>query len=393
MLRSIPGEEKIINTVAVMHPLKAPGLDGKPGCFYKNYWKITGKSVIQMVQTFFSEGRIQSQLNYTFICLILKGEDATSVEKFTPISLCNFAYKIISKIIATRLRAVMNKLVSPFQAAFIPSRWIAESSILTKELVQTIKKNKGSGGLMALKLDMHKIYDRMEWCFIKRVMEANDFDSQNKSFWEVEGKGGDSPLWKGILESRGIIQLGGLAILGRGDSIDIWNQPWIPWLNYNEFYDLLQRIKSSNPHLKTVADLSVQDNSWNLDLLQQLFGRDLGARIGLIPRLPASVEDTMVWKESTDEAFTVKRAHQERRTGRWTWYAKQNHASSVAEGKMQAIRWAFQLGLAAKAESIAIASNAKVIVQALEKKNCPPFLETRPIAMEILHIPLSFNVL
>ncbi|KAF4390029.1 hypothetical protein F8388_002971 [Cannabis sativa] len=47
------------------------------------------------------------------------------------------------------------------------------------------------------------------------------------------------------------------------------------------------------------------------------------------------------------------------RTGRWTWYAKQNHASSVAEGKMQAIRWAFQLGLAAKAESIAIASNAK----------------------------------
>uniref|UniRef100_A0A803P2Z9 Uncharacterized protein n=1 Tax=Cannabis sativa TaxID=3483 RepID=A0A803P2Z9_CANSA len=133
---------------------------------------------------------------------------------------------------------------------------------------------------------------------------------KNKSFWEVEGKGGDSPLWKGILESRGIIQLGGLAILGRGDSIDIWNQPWIPWLNYNEFYDLLQRIKSSNPHLKTVADLSVQDNCWNLDLLQQLFGRDLGARIGLIPRLPTSVEDTMVWKKSTDRAFTVKRAHQ-----------------------------------------------------------------------------------
>ncbi|XP_060968531.1 uncharacterized protein LOC133035965 [Cannabis sativa] len=100
------------------------------------------------------------------------------IEQFRPISLCNFLYKVVAKIIANRLRPIMNDLVSPLQSAFIPGRWIAESSILTQEIVYKIRQKKGKGGLMAVKLDMLKAYDRMEWSFIERVLMANGFDSK-----------------------------------------------------------------------------------------------------------------------------------------------------------------------------------------------------------------------
>uniref|UniRef100_A0A803QLK0 Reverse transcriptase domain-containing protein n=1 Tax=Cannabis sativa TaxID=3483 RepID=A0A803QLK0_CANSA len=69
-------------------------------------------------------------------------------------------------------------MVSPLQSAFIPGRWIAESSILTQELVHTINTKKGKGGLMAIKLDMHKAFDRIEWGFLEKVLRCNGFDSQ-----------------------------------------------------------------------------------------------------------------------------------------------------------------------------------------------------------------------
>uniref|UniRef100_A0A803NK38 Reverse transcriptase domain-containing protein n=1 Tax=Cannabis sativa TaxID=3483 RepID=A0A803NK38_CANSA len=177
-IKAIPEKEEIWNAVAAMHPLKAPGPDGMPGCFYRRYWDVVGSEVTTMVQLFFSTGSLERQLNYTYICLIPKEENASSVDRFRPISLCNFAYKIIFKIIATRLREAIDKLISPFQSAFVPGRWIAECSILTQELVHTIKRKKGKGGLMALKLDMLKAYDRIEWNFLHEVLKGNGFDSR-----------------------------------------------------------------------------------------------------------------------------------------------------------------------------------------------------------------------
>uniref|UniRef100_A0A803PHZ0 Reverse transcriptase domain-containing protein n=1 Tax=Cannabis sativa TaxID=3483 RepID=A0A803PHZ0_CANSA len=178
MMKSVPTTEEIWNVVAAMHPLKAPGPDGMPDFFYRRYWNVVGSEVIEIVQDFFQSGRLERHVNYTYICLIPKEENARTVDKFRPISLCNFAYKIIPKIFATRLREVIDKLISPFQSAFVPGRWIAESSILTQELVHTIKRKKGKGGLMEIKLDMLKAYDRIEWNFLQEVLKGHDFDQQ-----------------------------------------------------------------------------------------------------------------------------------------------------------------------------------------------------------------------
>uniref|UniRef100_A0A803PAA5 Reverse transcriptase n=1 Tax=Cannabis sativa TaxID=3483 RepID=A0A803PAA5_CANSA len=176
----IPSDKEIKGVVFNLHPLKAPGPDGFSGCFFRKYWDIVGSCLCSTIKEAFHTGYIDPKLNSTFICLIPKVEFPLKVDQFRPISLCNFAYKVIAKILSNRLRPLMEDLVSPFQSAFIPGRWIAESSILTQELVHKIRQKRGRGGLMAIKLDMHKAYDKMEWSFLDRVLNANGFNESSR---------------------------------------------------------------------------------------------------------------------------------------------------------------------------------------------------------------------
>ena len=97
------------------------------------------------------------------------------VGDFRPVSLCNFVYKVISKIMANRLRPIILNIISPVQSAFVKGKLINENSILTQEVSHTMKRKKGKGGLMLLKLDMEKAYDRMEWDFLKEVLSCVGF--------------------------------------------------------------------------------------------------------------------------------------------------------------------------------------------------------------------------
>ncbi|XP_060974235.1 uncharacterized protein LOC133039370 [Cannabis sativa] len=176
----VPSEKEVKEVVFDLHPLKAPGPDGFSGCFFRKYWDIVGANLVASVQEFFTMGVMNPKLNNTFICLIPKVEFPMSMDQFRPISLCNFSYKVIAKILSNRLRPLMNELISPFQSAFIPGRWIGESSILTQEIIHKIRHKRGKGGLMAMKLDMHKAYDKMEWTFLDKVLEANGFDERSR---------------------------------------------------------------------------------------------------------------------------------------------------------------------------------------------------------------------
>ncbi|KAF4355271.1 hypothetical protein G4B88_018237 [Cannabis sativa] len=131
-----------------------------------------------------------------------------------------------------------------------------------------------------------------------------------ESFWSVKTRDRDSAFWRGILNTRDIICKGSMTLVGKGDSVDIWKQPWIPWLSYEEFTDLMNRVQPRFPFISTLADVSNPDGSWNMELLQDMFGDMLGTRIGNITRLPFRTNDTIVWKEASDGRFTVKRGYE-----------------------------------------------------------------------------------
>lgn len=79
-----------------------------------------------MIQSFFRTGYILKELNSTFISLIPKVPKPVTAAEFRHIALCNTVYKVISKILANRMKSLLTKLISPFQSAFIPGRQISE---------------------------------------------------------------------------------------------------------------------------------------------------------------------------------------------------------------------------------------------------------------------------
>ncbi|KAK3212223.1 hypothetical protein Dsin_016929 [Dipteronia sinensis] len=95
--------------------------------------------------------------------------------EFWPISLCNVVYKIVSKALSNRLRTVFNEVISEAQSAFIPGRLISDNAIISYECLHTIRTKDQKDGFLALKLDMAKAYDRVEWGFLRAMMEKLGF--------------------------------------------------------------------------------------------------------------------------------------------------------------------------------------------------------------------------
>ena len=106
-------DDEIVRVVFKSPKHKSPSPDVFRAEFYQTTWSIIGNDVIKACQYFFSSGHILREMNCTFISLIPKNVGADSLENYRPISLCNFIYKIISKLLADRLQKVIHKIISP----------------------------------------------------------------------------------------------------------------------------------------------------------------------------------------------------------------------------------------------------------------------------------------
>ncbi|XP_042988698.1 uncharacterized protein LOC122316231 [Carya illinoinensis] len=157
--------EEVKAALNQMHPTKSPGPDGN---------EVTS-AVLQALIT----STIPSSLNLTFITLISKKCKPKMISKFRPISLCNVVYKLISKVLANRLKQVLDVVISTSQCAFVPSRIISDNILIAYEVMHYLRqRRKGKEGYMSIKLDMRKAYDRVEWSFIESVMSRMGFNTQ-----------------------------------------------------------------------------------------------------------------------------------------------------------------------------------------------------------------------
>ena len=104
----------------------------------------------------------------TYIMLIPKTKDLVRVTDYRPISLCNVAYKLASRVVANRMKVVLQEVMCENQSAFLAERLITNNILVAHEVMNHIgKRKKGKSGEMALKLDMSKAYDRVEWECLK----------------------------------------------------------------------------------------------------------------------------------------------------------------------------------------------------------------------------------
>lgn len=155
----------------------APGEDGLTGLFYQKFWHIVGPSLTQEIKEFFRSAIIPNGWNHTQLSLLPKIANPTKVQDMRPISLCSVQYKIISKILCNRLKGLLPDIISDTQGAFVSGRLISDNIIIAHEMIHGLHTNDSvAEGWMAVKTDMSKAYDRVEWNFLEVLMEKMGFD-------------------------------------------------------------------------------------------------------------------------------------------------------------------------------------------------------------------------
>lgn len=131
-----------------------------------------------MIQAFFETGHISKEMNASFISLIPKTLNPTTPAEFRPIALVNTSYKIISKLMAGRMKGLLDKIISPYQSAFIPGREISDNITKAHELIHKMRNKRGKNGLMGIKIDMSKAFDRVEWSFLIQILKKIGFSKK-----------------------------------------------------------------------------------------------------------------------------------------------------------------------------------------------------------------------
>lgn len=94
---------------------------------------------------------------------------------FRPISLSNVAYKLLSKVFAERLKKVLHSIISEYQSAFISGRQITGNVLIAHEMLHSLNTRKLKSSYMALKLDISKAFDKVEWSFLEEMMRKLGF--------------------------------------------------------------------------------------------------------------------------------------------------------------------------------------------------------------------------
>jgi len=125
-------------------------------------------------------GKVLSAFNVTFLMLIPKEERVTHPKQYTLIALCNFIYKIITKVSVMCLKPILSYIISKDQDGYVEGRKIMDSFILAHEVIHSLKTTRTLD--MLIKLDLSKSFDRINWKYMRSLLEAFGFNSLRVSW-------------------------------------------------------------------------------------------------------------------------------------------------------------------------------------------------------------------
>lgn len=169
--------EEIKAVLFAMPSNKSPGLDGFNAEFYKATWDIIGYEFVVAIQAFFEKVFLPKGVNSTILALIPKRTDATKMKDYMLISCCNVLYKVISKLIANKVKRILPQFISANQSAFVSERLLIENLLLATEIVKDYHKEYISSRC-AIKIDISKAFDSVQWPFLLNTLSAMNFPLQ-----------------------------------------------------------------------------------------------------------------------------------------------------------------------------------------------------------------------
>ncbi|CAA7017582.1 unnamed protein product [Microthlaspi erraticum] len=161
---SVPTSGEITKVLFKLNPNKSSGPDGLTSGFYKAAWNVLGNEVTSSIAHFFSSSFMPASTNFTIFTLVPKFPGASKISDYRPISCLNTLYKVVSRLLVSRLKPILPDLIVPNQTAFVKDRLLVENTVLAGELVNGYHKTKGPKKI-TIKVDIAKHFDSVSWSF------------------------------------------------------------------------------------------------------------------------------------------------------------------------------------------------------------------------------------
>ena len=161
--------DEIESAIKTMAHNKSPGMDGLPVEFYVLFWgKIKG-TFYDMVKQVIKEGILHKSAHTGLITLIPKADrDLKFIKNWRPIILLNTDYKILSKVLANRLKKLLEMIIHSDQTGFVKGRQITENIRKLLDVIEYTKKEKIKGLLISV--DFEKAFDKVEYKAVYKAL-------------------------------------------------------------------------------------------------------------------------------------------------------------------------------------------------------------------------------
>ncbi|CAN1771981.1 LINE-1 retrotransposable element ORF2 protein [Linum perenne] len=165
--------------ISQMSPTKAPGPDGLNPCFYQTFWTEMGASIFTDCRDWLEQCRIPSRVHDANIVLLPKKQNPISMTDLRPISLCDVRYRLVSKVLANRLKRIIPRIIGEEQSAFVQGRSIVDNVLVAAETLHTMNTRRyAKFGEIAVKIDISKAFDRVEWDYLRMVLQKLGFTAK-----------------------------------------------------------------------------------------------------------------------------------------------------------------------------------------------------------------------
>ncbi|CAI5474392.1 unnamed protein product [Closterium sp. Yama58-4] len=132
-------EKEVLKALKDIAKDKAPGSDGLPKELFERHWDLLKKDFMGFIRNFESTAALSVEVQEAVTVLLHKKGPKELKQNYRPITLLTSSYKVVARLLANRMRSVLDRVISKEQCGFLPGRRLSDAVSLVADVIEAAK--------------------------------------------------------------------------------------------------------------------------------------------------------------------------------------------------------------------------------------------------------------